>query len=147
MPSVTVHPEGAEDLEKYGPILEVQFLIPLELEKKYIEEKIPLPEPVIVKALIDTGATACIIKKEIPDKLGLKPIGTTTICTPSSKDHECYKYFMRMLIPSQGLVYQGPFISSSLGEQEIGGLIGRDVLKDGILIYIGYANEFTFSLL
>jgi len=51
-----------------------------------------------------------------------------------------------MLIPSPGLIYEGPFISAPLEGQEISSLIGRDVLKNGILIYIGYMNQFTFSL-
>lgn len=144
MPSVTISPG---DLEKEGPILEVHFLISSELEKKYVAEKRRLPEPVVVKALIDTGASACVIKKEIPEALGLEPTGVTKISTPSSKDCECYHYFMRMLIPAYGLIYEGPFISTPLEGQDISSLIGRDVLKSGILIYIGYMNQFTFSLL
>jgi len=54
---------------------------------------------------------------------------------------------MRMIIPSHQLVYEGPFISAPIDGQDISGLIGRDVLKNGILIYIGYANQFTLSLL
>ncbi len=144
MPSVTITPDN---LEKDGPILEIHFFVSSELEKNYKEKNIPLPEPVIIKALIDTGASACVLKKEIPEQLGLKPTGVIKICTPSSKDHECYQYYMRMVIPSHKLVYEGPFISAPLDGQEISGLIGRDVLKNGILISIGYANQFTLSLL
>jgi len=143
MPSVTIN---SPELEKDGPILEVHFLISSDLEKKYIEEKKAIPEPIIVKALIDTGASACVIKSEMPKALGLEPTGITKICTPSSKDHECYHYFMRMVIPSHGLIYEGPFISAPLEGQDVSSLIGRDVLKSGILIYTGYFNQFTFSL-
>jgi len=144
MPSVTLNPEN---LESEGPILEVHFLIPSELEKKFIEEKKPIPEPVIIKSLIDTGASACVIQKEIPEKLGLEPMGVIKINTPSSKEHECYQYFIRMVIPSHNLIYEGAFIAAPLEGQNISCLIGRDVLKSGILIYIGYANQFTLSLL
>ena len=144
MPSVTV---PSENLENEGPILDVHFLISSDLEKKYTEENKKIPAPVIIKALIDTGASACVIQKEIPEKLGLEPIGVMNINTPSSKDHQCYSYFMRMVIPAQGLIYEGPFIAAPLEGQEISCLIGRDVLKSGILIYIGYANQFTLSLL
>jgi len=54
---------------------------------------------------------------------------------------------MRMLIPSHGLIYEGPFIGASLDGQDICCLIGRDVLQSRILIYIGYNNQFTLSLL
>ena len=53
---------------------------------------------------------------------------------------------MRMVIPTHGITYQGPFIAASLDGQEIAGLIGRDLLKHGILIYIGYKNQFTLSM-
>lgn len=144
MPSVTI---SSNDLEKEGPILEVHFLISSELEKKYRKENKTIPEPIIIKALIDTGASACVIKKEIPEKLGLKPTGIIKICTPSCKDHECYQYFMRMVIPTHGLIYEGPFISAPLEGQDVNCLMGRDSLKTGILIYIGYMNQFTLSIL
>ena len=142
MPSVTI---SSQNLEKEG-ILDIHFLIPLELENKYRQEGKDIPGPVIVKALIDTGASACVVKKEIPEQLKLEPTGVIKINTPSSEDHECYQYFMRIVIPAYGLTYQGPFIGAPLDGQEISGLIGRDLLKHGILIYIGYMNQFTLSL-
>ncbi|MBU0760927.1 MAG: hypothetical protein KJ600_05225 [Nanoarchaeota archaeon] len=146
MPSVTIGP-GDLNLQEDGPLVEVLFLISSELEERYRKEKKEIPEPVVVKALIDTGASMCLIQEDIPKKLGLEPVGTTKICTPSSKDHACYQYFMRMAIPSHNLTYHGVFIASPLQGQEIDCLIGRDLLKDGILIYLGNANQFTLSLL
>ena len=144
MPSVTTN---LPDLQKDGPLLEVHFIISSELERKYKEENKPIPPPVIVKALIDTGASACVIALGIPLNLGLEPVGVANISTPSSKDHKCYQYFMRMVMPTHNLTYEGVFIGAPLEGQEINCLIGRDLLKDGILIYIGYMNQFTFSLL
>lgn len=143
MPSVTI---SSPDLYKEGPILEVHFLIPLELEKKLKEEGKEIPSPVIVKSLIDTGASNCVVKKEIPEQLRLEPTGVIKINTPSSKEHECYQYFMRMVIPTHGLIYQGPFIGAPLDGQEISGFMGRDLLKHSILIYIRYNNQFTLSM-
>ncbi|MCW8965494.1 MAG: retropepsin-like domain-containing protein [Candidatus Pacearchaeota archaeon] len=144
MPSVTTK---SENLEKEGPVLEVHFLISLELEKKYLEEGKDIPPPIVVKALIDTGATSCVIQDDIPKKLGLKPIGEVKTSTPSCKGNSCYQYFMRMSIPSHNLIYSGPFIAMPLKGQDISCLIGRDVLKESILIYIGAENQFTLSLL
>ena len=144
MPSVTIN---SPNLQVEGPLVEIHFLISSELEKKYNKQKKKIPKPVVVKALIDTGASACVIQKEIPEQLKLEPVGVTKINTPSSKDHECYQYFMRMVIPSHGLIYEGPLIGAPLEGQNICCLIGRDVLQSGILIYIGYNNQFTLSLL
>ena len=143
MPSLT---QNQDDLISEGPRVKIHFLISLELEKKYKVEGKEIPKPVIKTAMIDTGASHCAIQENIPEQLGLEPIGTTKISTPSCKDKECYRYFMRMAIPSHKLIYEGPFTAVPLEGQGIGCLIGRDVLASGILIYIGYANQFTFSL-
>lgn len=144
MPSITT---TLPNLEGDGPVLEVHFSIPNILESQYRKSGKPIPEPIIVKALIDTGASSCVIQSDIPQKLGLQPVGATKINTPSCQDSECYQYFMRMILPQQGLFYEGVFTAAPLSGQNINSLIGRDVLKQGILIYIGYVNQFTFSLL
>lgn len=144
MPSVTIK---SENLEAEGPVLEVHFLISTELERKLKEEKKEIPKPVIIKALIDTGATSCVIQDSIPRRLNLNPVGEVNVNTPSSQNNKCFQYFMRMIIPSHGLIYEGSFIATSLEGQNISCLIGRDVLKSSILIYIGAENQFTLSIL
>ena len=144
MPSVTIK---SKNLREEGPLLEVQFLISSELEKKYKAEGKTIPKPVTVKSLIDTGAASCVIQEDIPKRLNLQPIGQVNISTPSCDGKECFKYFMRMHIPLHGLIYEGTFIAAPLKQQPISCLIGRDVLKDSILIYIGSANQFTLSIL
>ncbi len=144
MPSVTI---DSPNLEQDGPLLDVQFNISLELEKKYREENKPFPEPVDVKSLIDTGASSCVIQEDIPKKLNLQPVGKVKMITPSCKDTSCFVYFMRMVILSTGLTYEGLFIAAPLENQQISCLIGRDVLKHSILIYLGSKNQFTLSIL
>ena len=144
MPSVTI---DSSDLQKDGPLLEVHFFISSELERKYKEEGKPLPEPIVVKSLIDTGASSCAIQEDIPKKLNLQPVGEGKISTPSCSEKTCFKYFMRMAIPSTNLTYEGTFIAVPLKIQPISCLIGRDVLKDSILIYLGQKNQFTLSIL
>ena len=145
MPSVTI---SNLSLQNDGPILEVHFCIPQQLEQQYVAQGTPIPAPVIVKSLIDTGCFSCIIQDGIPQKLGLVPIGSTTITTPSSQAHNYYAYFMRMIIPTHNnLSYEGVFIAAPLQGQNIECLMGRDLLANGILIYLGNANQFTPSLL
>jgi|SRR3989344_661741 len=144
MPSLT---RNNPNLQIEGPIIEVHFLISTELEKKYHEEGKKIPEPIIVNALIDTGASHCVIQDEIPKKLELKPVGSVRIQTPLSKDYECYQYFLRMIIPLQNITYEGVFTAAPLEVQNVKCLIGRDLLMHGLFIYIGYINQFTFSLL
>ena len=143
MPSLT---SKSPDLSLEGPIVDVHFIISAELEDLFKSENKTIPEPVPVRALIDTGASHSVISAEIPEKLGLKPVGSIKINTPSSENHECYQYFMRVLLPAHNLIYNGVFTAAPLKGQNISCLIGRDMLKDGIFIYIGYDNSFTLSL-
>ena len=144
MPSVTI---DSKNLKEEGPLLEVQFIISSELEKKYKEESKQIPDPINVKALIDTGASSCVIQEDIPKKLGLQPVGQVKMSTPSCENTDCFVYFMRMISPAHGLIYEGSFIGAPLKVQKIDCLIGRDVLKDSILIYLGYINQFTLPIL
>ena len=141
MPSVT------STLSEDGPVVDVKFILSSELEKKFIEEKKTPPQPISARALIDTGASHCIIKEDIPKQLGLEPVGAVKINTPSTKEHLCYQYFLRILFPSHNLIYEGVFTAAPLEGQNIQCLIGRDVLKDSILIYIGNMKQFTLSIL
>ena len=144
MPSITI---PSANLQGEGPTVEVQFLIPRQLEEQYRKGNKPIPAPISIKALIDTGATNCVVRQDIPSALGLQPIDIIGINTPSTKNHKAYRYFMRMVIPSTNITYEGLFTALPLDGQNISSLIGRDLLAFGILLYIGNANQFTLSLL
>lgn len=138
---------GNPNLGRNGPIVEVYFTVSKELEDQFKQKNEKVPEPIKVKALVDTGATTCVVKEEIPKNLGLSPIGKTPISTAHG-NHECYQYFLRMIIPhpTGPLTYEGVFVAANLGGQDLSCLIGRDFLSNGILVYIGYANQFTLSI-
>jgi hypothetical protein len=120
---------------------------PRQIEEQYRKDGKPLPPPVSIRALIDTGATNCVVREDIPGALGLQPVDVIGINTPSTKGHRAYRYFMRMVIPSTNITYEGLFTALPLDGQNISSLIGRDLLAFGILIYTGNANQFTLSLL
>ena len=94
--------------------------------------------------MIDTGATGSVIQQGLAAQLGLKPIGVTLINTPSSTNVECYEYAVRFVFPNN-VVVEGTVIEAPLKGQHIQGLIGRDVLQHAVLVYIGYAGQFTLS--
>ena len=54
---------------------------------------------------------------------------------------------MRMVIPSHNITWEGKFNAVDLTGQPIAGLIGRDLLQHGMLLYLGNSNQFVFSLL
>lgn len=135
------------DLKEEGPILNLEVQIPTDLEKQFKKSNTDIPESVIVKALIDTGASHSVIRSTVVEKLKLTPVGKVKICTPSTADHECLQYFLRLRFPKHDLTYQGVFTATGLDGQSVECLIGRDILSDAILIYLGKDNSFTLSLL
>lgn len=103
-----------------------------------------MSSPVSIRALIDTGASACVIQEGLAAGLGLTQIGTVSINTPSSTGIQCAQYVARLLM-SNSVTVETVVIEAPLQGQNIQCLIGRDLLKHGVLVYIGYANLFSLS--
>jgi len=101
--------------------------------------------PIEVQALFDTGATKTVVREDIPRRLGLKPVGFTYLSTGSAQNVLCPLFDLRIILPEQVTV-NGIFAALPLPGQPIECLIGRDILKLGVFIYIGYMNAFTFSI-
>jgi len=94
--------------------------------------------------MIDTGATGSVIRQGIAAQLGLTPVGTKNINTPTSSNVACYEYQVQFVFPNR-VSYETTAIEAPLIGQHIQCLVGRDVLADGVLVYIGYTNTFTLS--
>jgi len=103
-----------------------------------------VPDPVPVKAMIDTGATVSVIEPDVAKRLGLKPVGIVEISTASSESVECYQYLIRLIFPNNVIV-ETTAVEAPLRGQQTQCLIGRDVLSHGVLVYTGYINQFTLS--
>lgn len=56
----------------------------------------------------------------------------------------CDIYAVRFLLPSN-VIAEISATEMPLDGQNIQGLIGRDLLKHGVLVSIGYENQFTLS--
>lgn len=95
--------------------------------------------------MIDTGASGTVIRQDLVQNLNISPVGAVSINTPSSTNIQCYEYLMRLLFP-QNVLIEAPVIAAPLQGQHIQYLIGRDILRHGVLIYTGYTNQFTLSI-
>lgn len=141
MPSFTTQ---LPNLQALGPVVDMRVWIGTPVEEALKKSGDSLPDPVLVKGMIDTGATGTVIQPEIAKKLGLQPVGVVTISTPSSENVPCYQYSVRLIFPSNVIV-EAIAIETPLKGQHIQCLIGRDVLAHGILVYTGYINQFSLS--
>lgn len=141
MPSFTVQ---LPNLQAVGPIVEIQIAVGMPVEAAMRKAETPVPPPVSVVAMIDTGATGTVIRQGLAGQLGLNPVGVTHINTPSSTGVACYQYIVRLLFPNN-VVFEAIAIEAPLQGQHIQCLIGRDVLAHAVMVYIGYSNQFTVS--
>lgn len=142
MPSFT---KQAPDLRGIGPTVEIRLAVGLVIEEVLRKDGLPIPSPITMNAVIDTGASVTAVQEGIPAQLGLTPTGVVPINTPSSTNVDCYEYMARLFFPNTVVVEEIPVIEAPLKGQNIQCLIGRDVLQHGVFIYIGYANTFTMS--
>lgn len=134
------------NLEKDGPLIQLEVGIPKALYDILTTKKEKIPSPMKINALFDTGASISAIDKKIPQQLNLKPVGMIKISTPSTTEHECYLYALRLLFPAHKMIFEGTFVGADFSTQNISCLIGRDILKTGLLIYNGGTNQVIFSL-
>lgn len=85
--------------------------------------------------------------------LGLTPTGSIPVHTPStgSTPHTADQYDIGLLIPGavqghQPLIINAlPVMASDLAIQGIQALIGRDILKNCVLVYNGTVSVFTVA--
>jgi len=141
MPSFTVQ---SPNLQETGPIVEVRLAVGSKIEQVLQKSGQKIPQPVQVHAMIDTGATGTVVREDIIKQLNINPIGITYIHTPSSTNVQCYEYLMRLMFPNTVLV-EAVVIAAPLQGQHVQCLIGRDILRHGVLVYTGYMNTFTLS--
>ncbi len=77
-------------------------------------------------------------------RLGLRPVGTALVHTPSSTNVRCYKYLVRLMLPND-IGLETIAIGTPLRGQRIQCLIGRDVLRNAVFVYTDQTNN-TFTL-
>jgi hypothetical protein len=141
MPSFTVK---IADIQQIGAVVDV-VLIPSVSFLQAAGIKPTEAKATKVLAMIDTGASCTVIRKDIAAGLGLSPIGTTLINTPSSANVTCYQFNISMVFPNNLNIPSIIVTEAPLQGQHIQCLIGRDILKNAVLIYTGYDNSFTLS--
>lgn len=115
---------------------------------------LPLPTPVTIQALIDTGASGTCVDPSVLQTLGLTPSGSVTVNTPSTGNHPhtADQYDVSIFVPGS-LATQPPLIvpnlavvcSELLPSQGFHALIGRDILSVCIFTYNGAAGLFTLA--
>lgn len=113
----------------------------------------PLPNPVVAKLCVDTGASLTAIDTTILTQLALTPRGKVPVHTPSTQGlpHQADQYDVGITIHGmvQGIVCHTiqtlPVIDGVFKAQGIDGLLGRDVLALARMTYGGPDNWYGIS--
>lgn len=111
-----------------------------------------IPDPIPIRALLDTGASGTCIDPAVLTALGLTPTGMIAVNTPTTgnQPHQAFQYDVGLLIPAPaGLPLVRPSLavvaSELLQRQGFHALIGRDILHGCILTYNGSAGLFMLA--
>jgi len=135
-----------------GPLIDAFVGISEPKFKALTSAKQPIPPPVIVKALVDTGASHSAVDPTILKGLQLTPRRIAKTITPSTgaTPHKCYTYDVSIHVPmgtATSLFSKMAWEVSGLDlkHQGFDMLLGRDILTSGILVYDGKARTFALA--
>src|SRR2546421_6805219 len=127
------------DLRSAGATVDVRLARPI---SSVTQRRKPNPGlPAI--ALIDTGSSATVLKEGLPAALGLKPTSTTYVNTASASNVLCEEFAVTFLV--HGLSIRTTALELPLCASGIDCLIGRDVLAQCVMTYIGPDNQVILS--
>lgn len=147
MPSVFV---TVANLVREGPILPVRLGMPRRVREALATSGRDVASPILVDALVDTGADCTCVSPDVASRLALVPYGAAEFQTPSGTARTS-TYYLCLEVPngdpSGAVAVIDPIavLEGTLQGADIDCLIGRDVLKHSVLTYIGRANCFNIS--
>jgi hypothetical protein len=112
----------------------------------------PVAQPVLITALVDTGASCTCVDPAALAQLQLTPTGSVSLATPTTGSGlvSADQYDVALIIPAPNgqplLLETIPVVASQLKTaQGFDALIGRDILGRCILNYNGDAGLFTLA--
>lgn len=97
-----------------------------------------------VKGIWDTGATNTCISTQVVDELGLIATGETIIRTPSGTSAQ-KTYLIDVQLPNNVLIRDLVAIDSAIGSQDVGILIGMDVIRAGDFAVSNHNGKTAFT--
>ena len=137
-----------------GPILTAVVAVSEQRAGALSSLNIPIPQPIPIRALVDTGASGTCIDPSVLRALALTPTGNTQVTTPTTGNVpvDVDQYDVAIIIPPAG-GNQIPFVLGTipvictelLQIQGYHALIGRDILAHCIFSYNGSMGLFTLA--
>lgn len=136
--------QAIQDFLRRGPCSAVEIHVPDALANQLQAAGTVIPPPITGVGLLDTGASISGIDDAHAQQLGLVPISSTQVATPSGSATQRL-YGVKLEFPGT-MLPPVPFLmvtGSQIKNQGIDVLIGRDYLNDKVLIYNGPMRLYT----
>ena len=147
-------PHFTLQLSPQGPLLLAYIGVSAARHTALTAAGLPIPNPVPIQALIDTGASCSCVDPSVLNSLGLTPTGIVTVNTPSTgtRPHTAQQYDVSIAIPGASPSHIPLFASNVpvvaaqlLTAQGFQALFGRDILADCLFTYNGSMGNFTLA--
>lgn len=125
-------------LVQIGPTIPVAIGLAPQALAMFQSAGLAVPPPVSGLAMIDTGASVCVIDEDALAGLGIAPSGTLEISTASGSSTQP-TYPASISFPGTPLpnVNFSDFVGAPIQAQGVVALIGRSVLRHFVIIYNG----------
>ena len=93
-------PSVSATVQPIGPIVRLAGLVSDPRRAALVAASRPVPNPILINGLLDTGASSTCIDPAVMQALGLTPTGFVPIVTPStgSTPHMCEQYDVSIAI-------------------------------------------------
>ena len=112
----------------------------------------PIPRPLNILALVDTGASCTCVDNEALQQLQLTPTGSTPVLTPSTgktpmtaDQYDVSLMFYSTTRERPLMFHTIPVLQTPLIMQGFHALIGMDVLRNCLLVYDGRNDQFSLA--
>lgn len=135
-----------------GPIVKAYIAVSSARRKVLTDAGQPIPAPISVDALLDTGANCTCVDESVLVQLSLTPTGSVDVATPTTGATPAQKdqYDIALIIPDGGtpLVMETiPVVAADLlVSQGFQVLVGRDILNQCVFVYTGRGGVQIFTL-
>ena len=134
-------PHSAFPITPQGPLIQMLVGVSGPRKQALLAAGQAVPAAIAAHLLVDTGASGTSIDKSIISQLGIPATGSVNIHTPStgSTPLQCSMYDVELAIAgghNQHIPLM-PVVESDFSAQGIQGLLGRDFLQYGRMMYCG----------
>ncbi len=135
-------------IERGGPFCDIKVMASPQHVALLKAAGQPYPAPIVIRSLIDTGASCSLVERGIIRSLQLMPTGSVPIHTPStgSNDSTRNQYDVTFVLGETGsapAIFTVGALESEFASEGFMALIGWDVLRHCVLICDGPAATFT----